>query len=108
MWWRAVVAGLVVVAVSEIGSRFPRLGALVLTLPIVSIVAFIVFWQKEHDLAGVSRLARETLVLVPLGLPFFIPLAFAERIGISFWTAFLLGILAASGAIGAWFWFSNS
>lgn len=108
MWWRAVIAGLVVAAVSEIGNRFPRLGALVLTLPIVSIVAFIAFWQKEQDLNGVSRLARETLILVPLGLPFFVPLAFAERLGISFWAAFLFGMLAASVAIGAWLWFSSA
>ncbi len=49
-----------------------------LTLPIVSIVAFIAVWDKDQELNTVARLARETLVLVPLGLPLFIPLAFSE------------------------------
>ncbi|HCS50001.1 MAG TPA: hypothetical protein DIW81_00160, partial [Planctomycetaceae bacterium] len=77
MWWRAIIAGLVVAGVSELADRFPRLGALLLTLPVISIVAFIATWNKNQDLNTISQLARETLILVPLGLPFFIPLAFS-------------------------------
>ena len=56
MWWRAVIAGLVVAGVSELANRQPRFGALLLTLPIVSIVAFIALWTKEQDIAATSRL----------------------------------------------------
>lgn len=104
MWWRAVVAGLVVAAVSELAERFPRLGALLLTLPIVSILAFIAVWNKEQNMTTVSRLARETLVLVPLGLPLFIPIAFSERLGFGFWPALVAGVVLASATIGLWFW----
>ncbi|QDT32241.1 hypothetical protein [Thalassoglobus polymorphus] len=104
MWWRAVIAGLVVAGVSQLADRYPRLGALLLTLPIVSIVAFVAVWNKEQDLPTVSRLARETLVLVPLGLPFFVPLAFSQRLGIGFWGSFALGVFLASITIGLWFW----
>ncbi|MHC4879853.1 MAG: hypothetical protein ACYTGL_25655 [Planctomycetota bacterium] len=105
MLWRAVIAGLVVAGVSELADRHPRLGALLLTLPIVSIVAFIAVWQKEQDVSTINRLARETLVLVPLGLPFFIPLAFSQRLGLNFWSAFAAGIVLAALTIGAWFQF---
>lgn len=105
MLLRAIVAGLVVAAVSQLADRFPRLGGLLLTLPIVSIVAFVAVWWKDQQLGTISQLARETLVLVPLGLPFFIPLAFAERLAISFWGAFGLGIILASTTIGLWFAF---
>lgn len=106
MWWRAIIAGLVVAGVSEISNRYPRLGALLLTLPIVSIVAFVAVWQKTQDLKTISTLARETLILVPLGLPFFIPIAASERLGLSFWPAFVLGLVLASVTIGLWlaFW----
>lgn len=104
MWWRAVIAGLVVAGVSELADRHPRLGALLLTLPIVSIVAFIAVWQKEHDVSTINRLARETLVLVPLGLSFFIPLAFSHRQGVRFWQAFVAGLTLTSVTIGLWFW----
>lgn len=55
----------------------------------------------------IQDLARETLVLVPLGLPFFVPFAIADRTGFSFWTSFAMGILLASLTIGAWFWFGR-
>src|SRR5262245_66463599 len=97
---RALVAGLIVGLVAEISHRSPRLGALLLTLPVVSILALIMTWQRNHDLANVSKLARETLILVPL--PFFVPLAFTVRIGIGFWTAISWGIFAASATIGLW------
>ena len=104
MLWRAIIAGLVVATVSELADRFPRLGALLLTLPIVSIVAFVAVWNKEQELITVARLARETLVLVPLGLPLFIPLAFSERLGLGFWAALVAGVILASVTIGLWFW----
>ncbi len=107
MLWRAIIAGLVVAGVSELANRYPRLGALLLTLPIVSIVAFIAVWRKEQNMNTVSRLAREGLVLVPLGLPLFVPIAFAERIGLVFWAALLLGVVLASATIGLWFWFGS-
>jgi hypothetical protein len=42
---------------------------------------------------------------VSLGLPFFVPLAFAERLGLGYWAASVLGIVLASLNIGAWFAF---
>lgn len=102
--FRAVIAATVVVAVTEVSNRLPRLGALLLTLPVVSIIAFVMTWTKDGDLPAISRLARETLILVPLGLPFFVPLAFADRVGLSFWPAFALGVILASTTIGLWFW----
>ena len=108
MWWtltRAAIAAFVVVAVSEIAQRYPRVAALLLTLPLVSILAFLFTWQQGHNLPAISRLAKETLVLVPLGLPFFVPLVFAERLGLSFWTAFLTGIALAAVTIGVWLYF---
>ena len=41
---KALLSGLIVAAVSEIGKRSPALGALILSLPLVSILAFIWLW----------------------------------------------------------------
>ena len=106
MWWtisKAVIAAVILVTVSEVANRMPRLGALLLTLPLTSLLAFIFTYTRHDDLTTVSRLARETLVLVPLGLPFFVPLAFSERLGLSFWPAFATGVVLASATIGLWF-----
>jgi hypothetical protein len=99
---RILLVALIVVTVGEISKRYPRAGALLLSLPIVSILAFVVAWFEHHDLKTISQLARETLILVPLGLPFFVPFAFASRFGLDFWSSFVAGVLLASLTIGAW------
>src|SRR5262245_32385206 len=99
---RVLVVSLVVVTVGEISKRYPRAGALLLSLPLVSILAFLVAWFQHRDLPSISKLSRETLVLVPLSLPFFVPMAFAPRIGIGFWTALSTGIVLTSLTLGAW------
>ena len=99
---RIVIPAIIIAAVSELSSRSPRMGAILLTLPLVSILAFAAAWVKDHDLKSLSQMARETLILVPLGLPFFVPLAFADRFGLSFWSAMGFGLLLASFTIGLW------
>jgi hypothetical protein len=101
---RVVVVAVTVVAVAELSKRYPRYGALLLSLPIVSILAFLLSWFQHRDLPAVSRLARETLILVPLGLPFFLPFAFANRWGLDFWSCLIAGLVLASVTIGAWMW----
>ena len=100
---KTLISAAVIVAVSEIAGRYPRVGGLVLTLPVVSIIAFVMTWTKQGEMATITTLARETLVLVPLGLPFFVPFAVANRTGLSFWPSFALGLVLASLTIGAWF-----
>lgn len=107
MWWnvvRGLIAAVVVVGVAELSERHPRGGALLLALPIVSILAFVMAWTQHRDMVAISRLAKETLVLVPLGLPVFVPLALAVRFGLSFGAALMLGVVLASLLIGLWFW----
>lgn len=69
MWTlvKAIIAATIIVIVSGISQRFPRVGALLLTLPIVSILAFVMSWQEHPDLPAISRLASEALILVPQG-----------------------------------------
>jgi hypothetical protein len=99
---RIVIPVIIIFVVSDVSRRSPRLGALLLTLPLVSILAFAASWMKDHDLKSLSRMATETLILVPLGLPFFVPLAFADRLGLGFWSAMIAGMILASLTIGAW------
>lgn len=101
---KGIIAGVIVVAVTEIGPKYPRIGSLLLTLPLVSILAFVMAWTKQGDLPAISALAKETLILVPLGLPFFLPLAFADRFGLGFWSALAIGFALATAIISFYFW----
>lgn len=104
--FRGISAGLIVIGVSLLSERHPRVGALLLSLPVVSMLAFVAAWLGQRDVSAISTFARETLVLVPLGLTFFLPLAFARQLQLSFWPAFALGAFLAAATIGAWFIFA--
>jgi hypothetical protein len=88
--------------VAELSTRHPRIGALVLSLPLVSILAILVAWLQHRDLPAIARLSRATLILVPLGLPLFVPLALAPRLGLGFWPALASGIALAALMTGSW------
>jgi predicted ABC-type exoprotein transport system permease subunit len=106
MWGivRWILASITLAVVTHVAQKNPRLGAFILTLPILSILAILLQWQQSQDLATTSKFARDTLVLVPLGLPFFVPLAFADRLGMNFWPAFGLGLTLATCSVGTWLW----
>jgi hypothetical protein len=101
---RGLAAGFIVVAVAEIGRSFPRLSALILTLPLVIPLVFLAMYFREANIAPISRLSREVLVLIPLGLPFFVPMALAQRFEISFWAAFAVGLLIVTVNISLYLW----
>jgi len=110
MWmlFKAAVSAGIIVAVSEISPKYPRWGAVLLSLPVVSLLAFMWIWLDQRNLPVITKLARETLVLVPLGLPFFIPLALCDRLQLGFWSAFALGTVLAILTISAWLRFAAS
>jgi len=99
---RIVIAAVIIVAVAELSRRYPRYGAVLLSLPVISILAFLFAWMQHRDLPAISQLARDTLILVPLGLVFFLPFAFAQRLGWSFWTCFGSGTILAAATIAIW------
>ena len=100
MLLKALISAAIIVAVAEVARLSPRLGGLLLSLPTISILAFIMTWTKEGEMGVIARLAREALILVPLSLPFFIPFALSSRTGLSFWPSFVLGLVLAATSIG--------
>jgi hypothetical protein len=99
-----LVAGFVVVVVSEIAQRYPRVADVILAVPLVVFAVYAVLYLRNPELAPISRMARQMLVLVPLSLPFFVPLAFADRLALTFWPAFGIGLALVTAAVSTYLW----
>lgn len=99
-----LVAGFVVVVVSEIAQRYPRVADVILAVPLVVFAVYAVLYLRTPELAPISRMARQMLVLVPLSLPFFVPLAFADRFALAFWPAFALGLALVTATVSTYLW----
>lgn len=103
---KGLAAGAVVVTISEIASRYPRLAALLLFVPIAVPVVFILMYMKQPAVGPISSLARQSLFLIPLSLPLFVPIALADRWGWSFWYALVVGLLLLVATVGGYLWLS--
>jgi hypothetical protein len=69
---KAALSGIIIAIVSEVAARRPGLGALILSLPLVSILAIIWLWRDTGDVARIATLAEGTFWLVLPTLPMFL------------------------------------
>ena len=102
-----LLAGVLVVAVREVARRFPRVADVILAVPLVVFAIYAVMYLRTPDIAPISRMARQMLVLVPLSLPFFVPLAFADRLHLAFWPAFAMGLALVTATVSTYLWLTS-
>ena len=84
---KALISGATIAAASEIAKRSPALGALLVSLPLVSILAMIWLWRDTGDPARIIDHARATFWLVLPTLPMFLVLPWLMIRGWGFWPA---------------------
>lgn len=82
---KALLSGLIIAAVSEIARRSPGFGALVASLPLVSILGMMWLWRDTHDAARLAAHAEATFWFVLPSLPMFLLIPLALKRGAPFW-----------------------
>jgi hypothetical protein len=90
---KALLSGVIIATVSEVAKRNPAIGAIILSLPLISILAFIWLWIDTSDKEGIAALAQSTFWFVLPTLPMFLALPALLRGGMGFWPA--LGLACA-------------
>lgn len=86
---KALLSGVIVMAVSEIARRSPAFGALVVSLPLVSLLAILWLWRDTGDTARIAGHAEATFWYVLPSLPMFLALPYMLRHGTGFWWAMI-------------------
>jgi hypothetical protein len=90
---KAVVSGVIIALASEVARRSSFWGALILSLPLVSILSIIWLWRDTGDTERIAALAQATFWLVLPTLPFFIALPGLLRQGLAFWPSMAVACL---------------
>ena len=101
---KALLSGVIIAAVSEIAKRSPALGALILSLPLLSVLAFIWLWRDTADTEGIAALAQSTFWFILPTLPMFLALPALLRSGVGFWPALGLSCLLTMILYAAMVW----
>jgi hypothetical protein len=90
---KAGLSGIIVTIVSEVAKRYPGFGALIASLPLVSVLGMIWLWRDKPDAANMAAHAQATFWFVIPSLPMFVLIPVLLRRGMDFWVALGLGCL---------------
>ena len=86
---KALISGLLAATVSEIAKRSPAFGALVASLPLISIMAVIWLWRDTGDNERIASHMEATFWYVLPSLPMFLLMPAMLRNEIGFWTSLI-------------------
>ena len=97
---KGVLSGAIVVGASELAKKTTLLGALVISIPVTSIMAMIWLYKDTGDSTQVADFAESILWLVIPSCALFLVLPYLLRKGWEFEAAMAVGILATIMAYG--------
>jgi len=97
---KVLVSALVIVAATEVAKRSPFWGALLIALPLTSVLAMSWLYAETRDNALLTQFARDIFVLVPVSLVFFLPFWLEKKTQFGFIANMLLGFVLL--AVAAW------
>lgn len=88
---KALLAGAMIAAISELGRRLPATAAIVASLPLVSVLGMIFLWHARPDAENMAVHAQATFWYVLPSLPMFLIIPVLLRSGVNFWLALAAG-----------------
>jgi hypothetical protein len=88
---KAALSGIIVAIVSEVAKRFPGFGALIASLPLVSVLGMIWLWRDKPDVPNMAAHVEATFWFVLPSLPMFLAVPWMLRNGFSFWMSLAIG-----------------
>lgn len=89
---KVAVSALVVALASELAKRDSFWGALLVALPLTSILAIGWLYAETRDNVLVTRLARDIFLLVPGSLLFFLPFLVESKTRLGFFPNLAIGL----------------
>jgi hypothetical protein len=96
---KALVTAAFIAVLSEIAKRSTWLAAILVALPLATVltVGFMATDPKAGP-AAANQFAASTFLMVWPGLSFFLVLPVAQRLGLSFWPAFIFAVITTLAA----------
>ena len=107
MWYllmKAGVSGVLIAIISEVAKRYPGFGALIASLPLVSVLGMMWLWKDRPDPANMAAHAEATFWFVLPSLPMFLVIPLLLRQGFGFWGALAAGCVLTIVLYGAMTW----
>lgn len=101
---KTALSGIVIAIASEVARRWPGWGALIVSLPLVSVLAMLWLWRDTHDPVRLASHAQSTFWFVLPSLPMFLLIPAMLRQGLSFWVALAAGCILTMALYSLMIW----
>jgi len=88
---RAVLSGIIVALIALLARRSPAAGALIASLPLLSVLGMIWLWHDTGDRVRLAAHAEATFWYVLPSLPMFLLIPVLLRHGVGFWVSLAAG-----------------
>lgn len=88
---KAALSGVIVATVAEVSKRYPGVGGLIASLPLVSVLGMIWLWRDTGDAERMASHAEGTFWFVLPSLPMFLMIPALLRRGVPFWPSLAAG-----------------
>lgn len=88
---KAAISGIIVAIVSEVAKRYPGFGALIASLPLVSVLGMVWLWHDKPDVSNMAAHVQATFWFVLPSLPMFLLMPYLLRSGVGFWASLAIG-----------------
>lgn len=95
---KVFISALVIAGISEVAKRSSFLAAVLASLPLTSLLAFLWLYRETADVGRIAELSYQIFWLVIPSLALFIALPWLLRRGVSFWPSLGLAVLATMAA----------
>ncbi len=87
------ISGIIIWLATEFGKKSGKLGGLILSLPLTTLIALCWLWYETHDASKISSVAKETLIFVIPSFVFFIALPLLLERELNFYLSFIISIV---------------
>jgi hypothetical protein len=101
---KAVISGILIAVASTLAKRYPGFGALIASLPLVSVIGMIWLWSEKPDAGNMAAHASATFWYVLPSLPMFLLIPALLRLGVGFWIALAAGCALTIALYAAMTW----
>jgi hypothetical protein len=88
---KALISGVLIAIASTLAKRYPGFGALIASLPLVSVMGMMWLWWEKPDAANMAAHASATFWYVLPSLPMFLLIPALLRHDVPFWASLAIG-----------------
>jgi len=91
---KILISSLIITFSTEVAKRNPSFGGLILSLPLTSLIAYLIMGFEKASPQLLNDYAKSTLIFVPASLIFFVPFVLPQIGDWSFISKFSIGLVS--------------